>query len=371
MIWLRGADHPRPAVESFVTMHKSLRHFLFALLGSTALTSAAMAVETNGAPAATATLQQKKSDLLAGEFWGLCYSGFRSGQHPDRGAGAVNPTETQILEDLKILSRHRHFRLIRLYDSKTNSEVVLKLIEKHGLNFKVMLGAWLAGEMNNPACSWLKPMSPETLAANRTNNAAEVRDAIRLANQYSNIVVAVAVGNEALVSWNDHMVSEESVIRFVREVKSSIRQPVTVCDNYDWWAKHGKALARELDFVSVHTYPLWEKQDIHQAMPFTIANLQAVRDALPASRLVITEAGWATTAREFGPRADEAKQRRYYQDLFAWAERMNITTLFFQAFDEDWKGDEHPLGAEKHWGLFTVGRKPKLVMRDLYPDLNR
>ena len=41
---------------------------------------------------------------------------------------------------------------------------------------------------------------------------------------------------------------------------------------------------------------------------------------------------------------------------------MNITTFFFEAFDEDWKGDDkEPLGAEKHWGLFTQDRKPKLV----------
>ena len=117
-----------------------------------------------------------------------------------------------------------------------------------------------------------------TLEANRKGNEVEIREAIRLANLYSNIVVSVAVGNEALVSWNDHMVPLDSVIRYVREVKRSVPQPVTVCDNYDWWAKHGKELARELDFVSVHTYPVWENKDIEEAMPFTIANLQAVRD---------------------------------------------------------------------------------------------
>jgi len=174
----------------------------------------------------------------------------------------------------------------------------------------------------------------------------------------------VAVGNEALVDWNDHMVPVDSVISYVRKVRHSISQPVTVADNYNWWAHQGATLARELDFVSVHTYPAWEGKDIDEAMPFSIANLQAVRNALPHSRLVITEAGWATTASEFGPRAGEEKQKRYYHDLFAWTEQMNITTFFFEAFDEDWKGDpNNPLGAEKHWGLFTVDRKPKQVVR--------
>lgn len=43
---------------------------------------------------------------------------------------------------------------------------------------------------------------------------------------------------------------------------------------------------------------------------------------------------------------------------------MQMTTFLFAAFDEDWKGDPtDPHGAEKHWGLFTIDRKPKLVMQ--------
>jgi exo-beta-1,3-glucanase (GH17 family) len=260
--------------------------------------------------------------------------------------------------------------MIRLYDCRTNSEVILKLIRENHLRLKVLLGAWLSAEVNNPGCSWLKPLPAETLAANKKLNAAEIRNSIRLANEYRDIVVAVAVGNEALVSWNDHMVPVESVIDYVRQVKKAVRQPVTVCDNYEWWSHHGTALARELDFISVHTYPEWENQDIGGAMADTIANLDAVRKEIPDCRIVITEAGWATIAREFGARASEGKQKEYYHDLLAWSDRMNITTFFFEAFDEDWKGDENdPSGAEKHWGLFTVDRKPKLAMQEMYPDL--
>ena len=316
--------------------------------------------ETN----AVALLGQKKSDLLAGIQWGVCYSGFRQGQHPDRGDGAVNPSEGEILQDLQILTRDAHFQMIRLYDCQTNSEVVLRLIREHHFKLKVLLGAWLSAEVNNPGCSWAKPMPAETLTADKKLNVAEVQNLIRLANEYRDIVVAVAVGNEALVSWNDHMVPVESVIDYVRQVKKTVKQPVTVCDNYDWWSHHGAALARELDFISVHTYPEWENKDIDQAMPYTIANLQAVRNALPDARIVITEAGWATVAKEFGARASEENQKRYYQELHDWTRKMNLTTFFFEAFDEDWKGDPNdPLGAEKHWGLFTVDRRPKLAMQ--------
>ena len=119
----------------------------------------------------------------------------------------------------------------------------------------------------------------------------------------------MALGNEALLDWNDHMVPVASVISFVRKVKKAISQPVTVADNYNWWALHGTGLAKELDFVSFQTYPVWEGKNIDEAMSFPIANLQTVRNALPQSRFVITESGWAPVASEFGPRANEAKQK--------------------------------------------------------------
>ncbi len=327
--------------------------------------------DANAARETGVSIQQKTGDLLCGMQKAVCYSGFRHGQHSDRGAGAVNPSDQEILEDLRILNRQGNFGLIRLYDSRANSEAVLRLIQAHKIKMQVLLGAWLDAEVNNTNCPWLKQsFSSETLEANKRKNAGEIECAIRLANQYSNIVVAVAVGNEALVSWNDHMVPVDSVIRYVRQVKKSVPQPVTVADNYDWWARHGSALAPELDFISVHTYPVWEGKDIDQALSFSIANIQAVRNALPHSRMVITEAGWASVAREFGSRAGEENQKSYYHELYAWSARMNITTFFFEAFDEDWKGElNDPLGAEKHWGLFTVDRKAKKTMYDLYPDL--
>ena len=316
-------------------------------------------------------LQQNKEDLLGGFTKAVAYSGFRHGQHPDRGEGAVNPTNEEILEDLNILTRNSNFGLIRLYDSQENSEAVLKTIKGNNINMKVMLGIWLKAEVSNhEGCSWLnEPIPEEVLKQNKTDNYSEIERAIRLANEYKDIVIAVNVGNEALVSWNDHMMEVDTVISYVRKVKKSISQEVTVAENYDWWAKHGSGLAKELDFISIHTYPVWEEKDIDEGLSFTIENTLAVRNALPDSRIVISELGWATVASEFGERASEEKQLQYYSEVTEWASKMNITAFWFEAFDEDWKGETaNPVGAEKHWGLFTVDRKAKLVMQKLYPD---
>lgn len=317
-------------------------------------------------------IKQDKDQLLSGIYNAVAYSGFRSGQHPDRGNGAKNPGDAEILEDLQILSRDTNFPLIRLYDSQENSETVLKLIKENKIDIRVMLGAWLDAEVSNhEGCPWLNsPIPQEELEKNKIKNHDEINRVIRLANQYKDIIIAVNVGNEALVSWNDHMVSLDSVIAYVRKVKNSIAQKVTVADNYDWWAKHGTELARELDFIGVHTYPAWEGKTVDEAMPFMIANIETVKKTLPEATIVIAEAGWATVASEFADRASEDNQLKYYNDLLAWAEKMHITTFFFEAFDEDWKGDpNNPSGAEKHWGIFTVDRKAKKVMHKLYPDL--
>jgi hypothetical protein len=67
--------------------------------------SLVIAAPGNGAEANTTNfaavpLQQKPDDLLGGFKQAVCYSGFRHGQHPDRGDGAVNPSGKEILEDL-------------------------------------------------------------------------------------------------------------------------------------------------------------------------------------------------------------------------------------------------------------------------------
>ena len=315
---------------------------------------------------------QEKTDLLAGVSRAICYSGFREGQHPDRGDGAVNPSYEETLEDLQILSRNSNFTLIRLYDSGENSQMVLRVIDENNINVKVLLGIWLKAELSNhEGCPWLEvPIPDSILNQNKEINLLEIETGIMLANKFDDIIVSVNVGNEALVEWNDHLVDTQVMINYVKEVKSKIEQPVTVADNFRWWVESGSELAKVVDYVSIHVYPLWEWQGIDTAKEYSVANVQEVCDALPESKIVITELGWATVSSEFGERANEENQLRYFNEMMDWADEMNITTFFFEAFDEPWKGDpNNPLGAEKHWGIFTVDRKPKLVMKEFYPDL--
>lgn len=313
-----------------------------------------------------AYLPQLPSALIEDEHWALSYSGFRKGQHPDRGDGAKNPSEAQIIEDLNILLKEG-FKLVRMYDCDTNTQMTLEVIKKHDLPMKVLLGIWLDAEISNhDGCGWLtKPIPDSKLAKNRINNEIEVHTSIELANKYKDIVVAVNVGNEALVSWNDHMMSEKRVIQLVREVKANIQQPVTVAETHYWWRDYGANLAKELDFLGVHIYPLWEGKGIEKGMSFTIEGIEKVMQALPDKSIAIMEAGWATRANEFGDRASEANQKLYYDGLKKWSKDNNITVFFFEAFDEPWKGNENvPDAAEKNWGIYFEDRSPKLVLSE-------
>jgi len=313
------------------------------------------------------SLTQKPTDLLMGTAKAVCYSGFRTGQHPDRGEGAVNPSYEEVLEDLQIIS-NMGFPLIRIYDSGENSALVLRVIKENNLNIKVLLGIWLQAELSNHlTCAWLtEPIPDEELIANKTLNIEEIKRGIQLAKKYDTIVVAVNVGNEALVDWNDHKVDTDTIISYVKRVKKAINQPVTVADNYKWWADHGQKLAKVVDFMSLHVYPIWEDKDINEGLSYSIENLMEVRRAIPNTPMVITEAGWTSVASEFGPRATPEKQLQYYNEFMDWSAKHHITTFWFEAFDEDWKGDPHDMmGAEKHWGLYTVDRKPKKVADQL------
>ena len=230
-----------------------------------------------------------------------------------------------------------------------------------------MLGAWLTAEVSNhTGCAWLtEPIPDTTLEQNRKANVEELERAVTLANSYPDIIVAVNVGNEALVSWTDHLVSLDRFVEYASTVKKRIQQPVTTADNYMVYWKHGARLAEVLDFFTVHTYPVWEGKSIDEAAEYTIANLQGVRSRHPDVPIVIGEAGWASQASEFGARASEAAQKAYIEWLVGWAADNHVTTFLFEAFDEDWKGNpNNPDGAEKHWGLWNIHRRPKQVMRE-------
>jgi exo-beta-1,3-glucanase (GH17 family) len=293
----------------------------------------------------------------------ICYSGYRHGQNPGE---KLYPSRNEIREDLLILQPH--FRLLRLYDSSPHAERVLEVIRRDGLDFKIMLGSHLGAEMNNFGCPWGGTYTEEQLENSISENDAEIGRLIVLARQNEDIVFSVAVGNEATVDWTDHFVPVHRMIEHVRRVKQSVKQPVTFCENYVPWQYKLRDLVPELDFISVHTYPVWEFKHIHEAMDYTRENYESVARLYPDKPVIISEAGWATNSNGRGIQPHNTSQdlqNIYVRDLMQWSEKAGILTFVFEAFDEPWKGSPDPMEPEKHWGLYTVDRQPKRVIREL------
>ncbi len=293
----------------------------------------------------------------------ICYSGFREGQQP----GGIYPNYNEIREDLLIL--HGRWKYLRLFDCDQHAETVLEVISREKLNFRLMLGAYVSAEMNNFNCPWNGGVySEEQLEINCAGNQAKINKLTELAAKYPKIIFSVSVGNEACVEWTDHFVPESKVIDYARQVKAKINQPVTFCENYVPWLVKLQKLAEVLDFISIHTYPVWEYRHISESLDYTKENYYAVANKYPHKPVVITEAGWATNSNGRGinpENVNEEFQKIYFEILMEWTVKENILTFFFEAFDESWKGSPEPLEPEKHWGLFNIDRTPKVAVKHL------
>lgn len=290
----------------------------------------------------------------------ICYSGYRNGQQP----GGVLPSYEEIKEDLLLLKPHWNY--LRLYDCDEHALTVIRVIQDEQLDFKIMLGAYIEAEMNNHGCPWNGGVyEEEQLEVNKKSNDAKIDRLIEWSNQYPEIIFTVSLGNEACVDWTDHFVPVERVIEFAKRVKQHIQQPITFCENYVPWLNYLAPLVPHIDFISIHTYPVWEYKHIHESVEYTIANYNAIAHRFPDVPVVITEAGWATNSHGRGihtEHVNEVNQKTYYDDLMAWSAENQILTFFFEAFDEQWKGSSDPMEPEKHWGVFRTDRTPKLVM---------
>ncbi len=284
-------------------------------------------------------------------------------------------TAAMVEEDLKLLVQGG-FRLIRLFDSSDSvAKLTLQVIRDKHLDIKVMLGVYIIG--SNPAF-----------------NTAEVARGVALAKDFSDIVLAVSIGNETMVSWSFNPVAPAVMAGYITTVRNQITQPVTTDDNWAFWASAPLTITDVVDFAAVHTYPLadsvftagswdWQQTAVPAAsraqamMAAAIASAKkdytAVRSYFDSKGLnkmpiVIGETGWkaiASGGETF--RAHPVNQKMYYDGLAAWsasaAASGGPTAIFyFEAFDEPWK-----LGDDK-WGLFDVARKARYVVQSLYPS---
>jgi exo-beta-1,3-glucanase (GH17 family) len=307
------------------------------------------------------------------------YSPYRSSQsEADLDAEIITPEH--VLQDLRLVQA-AHVGVIRLFSSARFGETVLSVIRNNGLDLKVMLGAYV-----------YNPTTDSVEAANQ----AELASTIDLANRYSDIVLALSVGNETMVDFSFLNIPPATMGRYIKQVRDATTQPITTDDNWYFWATAPNVVLDVVDFAAVHTYPLldtfydperwdWRLSDVpapdRAAAMMDAAVAEARQQTLEARKyldriglkdlpIVIGETGWTAVDYNGDPalgyRASPVNQKMYYARLQAWkAEPANeqppAQIFYFQSFDEQWKS------SDDGWGLFTRDRKARCVVQDLNP----
>jgi len=335
-------------------------------------------------------------------YQAICYGGYRTNSRE------IQPTVAEIKEDLKILSAI-NIKVLRTYnvhyEEVSNLLKAITELKKDDEKFEmyVMLGAWI--DCKN-AWTDLPPIHHEE----SDRNSIEIAEAVRLTNQYPEIVKIIAVGNEAMVKWaTSYYVTPNIILKWVnhlQNLKKENKLPkevwITSSDNFASWGggdseyhvEELNQLYKVVDYISMHTYPMhdthynpvfWEineneqqlsdKEKIDAAMlrsrDYAISqyeNVLAYMKSIGVNKPVhIGETGWATQSNEHygnnGSKAtDEYKSAQFYKLMREWSNKETIACFYFEAFDENWKDSANPLGSENHFGLINLQNEAKYAL---------
>lgn len=338
------------------------------------------------------------------DYLAISYGGYRYADHD------IEPTLDELKEDMKLMSV-MGIKILRTYKvhlpQASNILKAISEIKKEDPNFEmyVMLGAWI--NCKNAFSEEVPDHNQES-----EGNGTEIEEAVRLANQYPDIVKIIAVGNEAMVKWAaSYYVQPNVILKWVnhlQELKESGKLPkdlwITSSDDFASWGGGGSEyhtedlnkLYKAVDYVSMHTYPyhnthynpeFWgvpseegnlsdiEKIDaaMFRAREFAKTQFSNVSNYMKSigvdKPIHIGETGWATVSNgHYGPTGskatDEYKEGLYYKLMREWTNEAGISCFYFEAFNEPWKDAHNKKGSENHFGLITVDGQAKYAIWD-------
>ncbi len=277
--------------------------------------------------------QDAGMDVPQGKLNSLSFAPFREGQGPVQG---IFPTPEQIEADLKLMSQKTHN--IRTYASSEGSmPAIPELAAKHGIT--MIQGAWLNALYDK--------------------NKIEITELIRSANAHPDVVKRVLVGNEVLLRGD---LPIEKLIGYIREVKRSVKQPVSYADVWSMYVKYPQ-LIKEVDFITIHILPYWEDRPISvdeapDHIQRVVQNVRQQANAVaPNKPILIGESGWPAAGRQRGWAVPSvANEAKFIRAFIKVANDNGFDYNIVEAFNQSWKSAfEGVVGA--NWGLYTVDRQ--------------
>ncbi|MDD1605225.1 MAG: exo-beta-1,3-glucanase [Methylococcaceae bacterium] len=272
-------------------------------------------------------------DVPEGKLKSLSFAPFREGQGPVQG---LFPTPEQIDADLTLMGQKTHN--IRTYASAEGSmPAIPELAKKHGVT--MLQGAWL-----NPS---------------KDKNKIEIAELIRSANAHPDVVKRVIVGNEVLLRGD---LQVDQLIGYIREVKRSVKQPVSYADVWSMYMKYPQ-LIKEVDFITIHILPYWEDRPITveeapDHIQRIVKNVRQQADAIsPNKPILIGESGWPGAGRQRGWSVPSVvNEAKFIRALIKVANDNGFDYNIVEAFNQPWKSAfEGVVGA--NWGLYSMDRQ--------------
>ncbi len=345
-------------------------------------------------------MSKNAKDIIGNNSYpAISYGGYR-GKSRD-----IQPSIEDIKEDLKIMFA-QGFRVIRTYDLHhpfaENTLKAISELKNSDADFEmyVMLGAWIQCK---DAFTDLPIHNEEDLEGNKV----EIAEAVRLAQNYQDIVKVIAVGNEAMVHWaTSYHLEPKYILKWVKhlqdlKINGIINNNIwiTSSDNFASWGGGSEEyhnddldeLIRSVDYVSMHTYAFhdtyynpifWNlsensedlskkdiiKKAIQKAVEYELNQFNSVQEYIhridSSKQVHIGETGWSSVASDlygYGgtEAADEYKLGLYYEMITDACLAKSISCFYFSAFDEPWKDSQNENGSENHFGLFTIHGEAK------------
>ncbi len=276
-------------------------------------------------------------DAPTGRLQCVSYSPFRlPGETPhDR---SFHAAPARVDEDLARLAHETE--CVRTYSVQQGLDAVPAAAQRHGL--KVWLGVWIGRDA--------------------LENEREIATAIDLARRHRDAIAAIVVGNEVLLRREQ---PPERMAQYLREVRRAVEGiPVTYADVWEFWIQN-PALAKEVDFVTVHMLPYWEDLPIpvENAVGHAMAMYDHVKAKFPGKEVAIGEAGWPSAGRHRrGAVPSVLNQARFIREFAAAASARGIRYNVIEAFDQPWKrAQEGAMGG--YWGLFDSAGHSKFPLK--------
>ena len=177
-----------------------------------------------------APIAMPHTPLTPGEkLYCLSYAPFRDGQTPFDPAMRIPPE--QIDDDLTRLAKITD--CVRTYSVELGQDQVAAIARRHGL--KVIQGIWLG-------------VNPE-------KNRAEIETAVKIANEYPDVVRALVVGNEVLLRGD--LTCRRSRGHHPRG-QGAREGAGHLCRRVGISGCAIREVAAAVDFITIHILPYWE-----------------------------------------------------------------------------------------------------------------